>query len=135
LLFKRDWLSSSPQMFLVHYQMWLESSFRLPEQVAVLFHYIVFNAVNCGLFFLPLTVPLIVLLLNGAPPSRRLDRRRPAAEGVAKAPRTPALLWLLAVIAALIAWRTFYLASNGYFVPYSALSLFSDILPGPVFVD
>ena len=61
LLFKREWLSGSQQMFLVHYQMWLESTFRLPEQVAVLSHYLDFNAVNAAIFFLPLTLPLLAI--------------------------------------------------------------------------
>lgn len=112
LLFRREWLSSSPQMFLVHYQMWLESSFRLPQQISVLSHYIAFNALNCGLFFLPLTVPLITMR----------SRSRVA-------------LALLGVVAALFAWRTAFLARNGYWVPYSAQTIFSDILQGPVFVD
>jgi hypothetical protein len=112
LLFKREWLSGSPAMFRVHYQMWLESSFRLPEQVSVLYHYIVFNAVNCVLFFLPLTVPLVMIR------SRSWPRRA-----------------LLAIITVLVAYRTVYLAWNGYYVPYSARNVFSDILPGPVFID
>ena len=32
LLFRREWLSGSPQMFVVHYHMWLESSFGLLDQ-------------------------------------------------------------------------------------------------------
>jgi hypothetical protein len=112
LLWKREWLSGSPQMFKVHYQVWLESSFRLPEQISLLFHYIVFNAVNAGLFFLPLTLPLVAIRN-----------------------RSRAALALLGGIAVLIAWRVAWLAWNGYFVPYVARNLFSDILPGPIFFD
>src|SRR5207244_9276188 len=112
LLWKRDWLSSSPQMFKVHYQVWLESSFRLPEQISMLFDYIAFNAVNSGMFFLPLTLPLVAIRN-----------------------RSRAALALLGGMAALIAGRTAYLAWNGYFIPYSAANLFSDILLGPVFFD
>lgn len=112
LLWKREWLSSSPQMFKVHYQVWLESSFRLPEQISMFFDYVAFNAVNSGLFFLPLTLPLIAIRN-----------------------RSRAALALLGGIAALIAGRTAYLAWNGYFIPYSSSNLFSDILPGPVFFD
>ncbi len=98
-------------MFVVHYHMWLESSFGLLDQVALLFHYIGFNAVNCAIFFLPLTLPLLMY--------RHRSRRA---------------LWLLAGIAVLLGFRTGWLAWNGYLVPYSARN-FSDILPGPLFID
>ena len=110
--FKRDWLSGSPALFAVHYHMWLESSFRLPEQVSVLFHYIAFNAVNCAVFFLPLTAALVAF--------RRRSR--------------PALL-LLGAIALILGLRTAYLAWNGYWIPYTSHRLFSDILPGQIFID
>ena len=109
---KPGWLSGSPDMMALHYHVWEESSFRLPEQIATLFHYVTFTAINCAIFFLPLTVPLIAM--------RRRSR--------------PALL-LLAAIAALFVYRMTYLAWNGYLVPYTSDHLFSDILPGQVFFD
>jgi len=110
--FKRDWLTGSTAMFVVHYHMWLESSFRLSEQVSVLLHYIGFNAIDCALFFLPLTIPLVTMRT-----------------------RSKRMLVALAVIAVLVIVRTTHLAMNGYLVPYSAVHLFSDIFPGPIFFD
>jgi hypothetical protein len=109
LLLRPEWLTGAPKMLRVHYHMWLESSFRLPEQVAVLDHYTVFNAQNCALFFLPLTVGLLWL-----------------------APRSRAVL---GVIAAIIGWRIIDLAHIGHLVPYNAPHLDSDILPGNVWID
>jgi hypothetical protein len=111
LLFRREWLSGSPEMFVVHYHMWLESSFRLPDLLSVFWHYIGFNAINCAVFFLPLTLPLVVL--------------RHRSRGA---------LVLLTAIVLLLGFRTAWLAWNGYLVPYSAVN-FSDILPGPLFID
>ena len=111
-VFKRDWLTGSPQMFVVHYHMWLESTFRFAEQVSTLLHYIGFNAIDCALFFLPLTLSLVTLRTRSKP-----------------------MLAALAVIAVLVVFRTTWLAMNGYLVPYFAVNLFSDILPGPVFFD
>src|SRR5438270_10332098 len=70
LIFKRDWLAGSPDEFAVHYRVWTESTFRLPEQIAVFDHYATFNAQNCGLFFLPLVAPLALLFVKSA---RRTD--------------------------------------------------------------
>jgi hypothetical protein len=111
MLFKRDWLAGSPEMFGWHYHLWGEETFRLPEQVSTLYHYVVFNAQNTALFFLPLTLPLVALL-------RSMSRR--AAIG-------------LAVIAILVAGRIAALASAGYLLPYNGK--YSDILPGNLFVN
>jgi len=110
--FKRDWLTGSTQMFVVHYHMWLESSFRLFEAVSVLLHYVGFNAIDCALCFLPLALSLVLLRSRSKP-----------------------MLAALAFIALLLAIRTTYLGMNGYLIPYSAKNLFSDILPGPVVFD
>ena len=61
-VFKRDWLAGSPAMFATHYHVWTEETFRLPEQISTLLRYVMFNAQNCALFFLPLTLPLLALL-------------------------------------------------------------------------
>jgi len=101
LLWKRDWLSSSPQMFAVHYHVWLESSFRLPEQISLLFHYIAFNAINCGVLFLPLTLPLLAIRT-----------------------RSRAALALLGGIAVLIGWRcTFKRTYSSYACPIASRRL------------
>jgi hypothetical protein len=109
--FKRDWLAGSPQMFAMHYHMLGESTFRLPEQIALVYHYVVFNALNCGLFFLPLTLPLM---------TRKASQRSAA---------------LVAVLAAVILVRVFTLGFAGYWMPYSASHQYSDILPGPIVID
>ena len=114
LLFKRDWISGSPEMFALHYQMWGETTFRLPEQIAVIVHYTIFNAINCSIFFLPLVLPLVV--------SARVPSSRARAIGVA-------------AIAALVVWRVADLATSGFLVPYTSRAQFSDILPGAVFFD
>ena len=51
-----DWLSGSPREFRLHYKMWGEETFRLPQQVELIFHYLFFNAQTTALFFLPLTL-------------------------------------------------------------------------------
>jgi len=109
--FKRDWLAGSPQMFATHYHMLEESSFRLPEQIALVYHYVVFNALNCAIFFAALTLPLVM---------RKSSERSAIA---------------LAAVAALILVRVILLGTAGYWMPYSAAHLYSDILPGPIVFD
>jgi len=109
--FKREWLAGSPQMFAIHYHMLGESSFRLPEQIALVYHYVIFNALNCGIFFLPLTLPLM---------TRKASQRS---------------AMLLAAIAAVILIRVVTLGSAGYWMPYSSSHQYSDILPGPIVFD
>jgi len=110
-LFKRDWLAGSPQMFAIHYHMLGESSFRLPEQIALVYHYVVFNALNCGIFFLPLTFALM---------TRKASQRS---------------AMLLAAVAAVILIRVITLGSAGYWMPYASRFQYSDILPGPIVFD
>jgi hypothetical protein len=112
-LFRRAWLSGTPEMFAVHYQMWGESSFRLPQQLRVITDYLVFNAQNCGLFFLPLTLPLLAW-------RPRFSRRG----------------WLLVgLLAAVVIGRVAILAAEGYLIPYSGNDPSSDILPGNLLFD
>lgn len=54
-----EWLSGNRDMFAVHARMWTESSFRLPQQARVVTDYMLFNAQNCALMFLPLSLPLL----------------------------------------------------------------------------
>ena len=56
LVTRPDWLSGSQREFQLHYKMWGEETFRLPQQVALIFHYIFFNAQLSALFFLPLAL-------------------------------------------------------------------------------
>jgi hypothetical protein len=58
-LLRPEWLSGNREMFAVHAQMWTESTFRLPQQLRVITDYVLFNAQNSALFFLPLTLPLL----------------------------------------------------------------------------
>ena len=109
--FKRDWLAGSPQMFAIHYHMLGESSFRLPEQIALVYHYVIFNALNCAIFFLPITLPLL---------TRKASQRS---------------AMLVAAIAAIILVRVFTLGFADYWMPYASNHQYSDILPGPIVFD
>jgi dolichyl-phosphate-mannose-protein mannosyltransferase len=111
MLFKRDWLAGSPSMFATHYHLWGEATFRLPQQISTLYDYIVFNAQNAALFFLPLTLPLVLLL-------RRMPRRAAI---------------LLAVITLLVGVRIADLAAAGHLFPYNGKDM--DVLPGNLFID
>jgi hypothetical protein len=111
--FKRDWLAGSPAMFATHFHVWTESTFRLPDQISMLFRYVLFNAQNSALFFLPLTLPLLAGL-------RGLRRRDVIA---------------LTAISAVVAWRVIDLGVAGYLVPYDSAHLYSDILPGNLFIN
>jgi Dolichyl-phosphate-mannose-protein mannosyltransferase len=113
LAFKRDWLAGSPAMFATHFHVWTESTYRLPDQISALFRYVLFNAQNSAMFFLPLTLPLIACL--------RGLRRRDAI--------------LLAAISVVVAWRAIDLGLAGYLVPYDSAHLYSDILPGNLFIN
>ena len=61
LIFRRDWLAGAPVEFSAHFRMWRESSFRLPQQLEVAFHYGDFNIRNAALFFLPLVAPIALV--------------------------------------------------------------------------
>ncbi len=111
--FKRDWLAGTPAMLTAHYHVWLESTFRLPDQVTTLFRYVAFNAQNCAVFFLPLTLPLLAPL--------RGIRRREAM--------------VLTGIAVVLALRALELGLGGYFMPYHSTHLYSEIQPGNLFIN
>ncbi|HEV7427753.1 MAG TPA: glycosyltransferase family 39 protein [Thermoanaerobaculia bacterium] len=113
LIFKREWLSGSPQEFAVHFRVWTESTFRLPEQIAVFDHYATFNAQNCALFFLPLVAPLL-LLFRGA---RRTD------------------FAIVGVLALLLFARVQSLIAIGLPMPYFVSRYCCDIFAGNIFVD
>jgi hypothetical protein len=113
LFFRREWLAGSPAMFATHYHMWQEATFRLEDQVATLDHYVIFNVQNTAFFFLPLVLPLLILL-------RPLSRRAAI---------------VLGILTLIIGWRVGSLAYHGRLVPYHAAHLDSDILPGNLFVD
>ena len=51
-----DWLAASPEEFNRSTHMWHESSFRLPQQVALIYHYFFFTLHNTALFLAPLVV-------------------------------------------------------------------------------
>ena len=104
--FKRAWISGSPEEFAVHYRMWGESSFRLPQQIEVAYHWFVFNAQNSALFFLPLVAPLAFV------------KRR----------------WWPGIAAGiLILWRVQALISAGHPMPYSSNPFCCDIFAGNIF--
>lgn len=113
LVFKRDWLAGSPAMFAAHYQVWGESTYRVADQGATLFRYVLFNAQNAALFFLPLTLPLL---------SKLRGMRRGQAV-------------LLGAVAVVVAGRVLELGLAGYLVPYNSAHLYSEILPGNLFIN
>jgi hypothetical protein len=111
LFFKRDWLSGSPEEFAVHYRMWGESSFRLPQQLEVAYHWFVFNAQNSALFFLPLVAPLAFVR------------------------RSRAQLAILAAVTLLIFARVQSLISAGHPMPYFSNPFCCDIFGGNILVN
>jgi hypothetical protein len=113
LLFKREWMSGSPEEFAVHFKVWTEPTFRLPEQIAEFDHYATFNAQNSALFFLPLVAPL-VLLFRGA---RRTD------------------FAIAGAFAALLLLRVQSLIAIGLPMPYFVSRYCCDIFAGNIFVD
>ena len=114
LLLKREWLAGSPQEFANHFKMWRESTFRLPEQIAVFDHYATFNAQNCALFFLPLVAPLALVFIRSA---RRND------------------FVIASVIALLFVARVQSLIALGLTMPYFVSPYCCDIFAGNIFAD
>jgi hypothetical protein len=112
LLFKREWLSGSPQEFAVHFRVWTESTFRLPEQIAAFDHYATFNAQNSALFFLPLVLPLVLLF------------RRTRTDFV-----------IAGAFAALLLLRVQSLIAISLPMPYFVSRYCCDIFAGNIFVD
>jgi hypothetical protein len=102
-----EWLSGSPAQFAEHYKMWHESSFRLPQMIAIAYHYAVFNAQNCGLFFLPLIAVAAFAV-----------RKRAAA-----------------IAALVILFRVQHLVNRGLAMPYFAFAPGEDILQGNILMN
>src|SRR4051812_12567590 len=97
-LFRRQWLTGSPEELNNHFRMWTESTFRTPEQVAVVTDYATWNAQNTALFFLPLSLPLLIA-------RRRWSRGEMAFAGVIAIP---------------IVARVYHAVSRGFPMPYFA---------------
>ncbi|HJT18088.1 MAG TPA: glycosyltransferase family 39 protein [Thermoanaerobaculia bacterium] len=106
-LVRGEWLSGSPSEFASQYKMWHETSFRLPQQIGLLYHYSVFNAQNIGLFFLPLI----------------------AAAAFAARKR------LFAIAAIVILLRVQHLINIGIAMPYFAFAPGEDILQGNILTN
>lgn len=110
-LIRPEWLSGSPSEFASHYKVWHEASFRLPDMIALAYHYVVFNIQNVSLFFLPLVAPLIFL----ARKHRNIE-------------------WMIAA-GIVILWRVQHLVNIGIAMPYFAIASQEDILQGNVFMN
>ena len=113
-LLKPGWLSGSPAEFAVHYEVWTESTFRLPEQIEVFDHYATFNAQNCALFFLPLVAPLAVLFARR---SRRID------------------YVIGGILTVVLLYRVQSLIAIGLPMPYFISRYCCDVFAGNIFVD
>jgi hypothetical protein len=113
-LLKPGWLTGSMAEFAVHFRMWTESTFRLPEQIAVFDHYATFNAQNCALFFLPLAAPLAIVF---ARTWRRSD------------------LAIAGVLTVILFARVQSLLSDGIAMPYFVSPYCCDIFAGNIFAD
>jgi hypothetical protein len=109
--FRREWLTGSPEELSNHFRMWTEATFRAPEQVAVVADYTTWNAQNAALFFLPLS---LILLLA----------RRGWSRGEAL---------LSAVIAIPILLRVNAAISLGVPMPYFALA--GNFIPGNILTN
>ncbi len=108
------WLTGSMAEFAVHFKMWTEATFRLPEQIAVFDHYATFNAQNCALFFLPLVAPLAIVFARN---SRRLD------------------FVIAGVLTVVLFARVQSLVSGGLAMPYFASPYCCDVFAGNIFAD
>jgi hypothetical protein len=113
-LLKPEWLTGSMSEFAVHFRMWTEATFRLPEQIAVFDHYATFNAQNCALFFLPLVVPLAIVFARN---SRRLD------------------FAIAGVLTVVLFARVQSLVSGGMAMPYFISPYCCDVFAGNIFAD
>jgi hypothetical protein len=113
-LLKPGWLSGSPAEFAVHYKVWTESTFRLPEQIEVFDHYATFNAQNCALFFLPLVAPLAVVFARN---SRRID------------------YVIAGILTVVLLFRVQSLIAIGLPMPYFISRYCCDVFAGNIFVD
>jgi hypothetical protein len=109
-----EWLTGSPAEFAVHFRMWTESTFRLPEQIAVFDHYATFNAQNCALFFLPLVVPLALVFVDNR---RRID------------------FVIAALLAVVLFVRVQSLVAAGLPMPYFVSPYCCDVFAGNIFAD
>ena len=113
-LLRREWLAGSPAEFANHFRMWTESTFRLPEQIAVFDHYATFNAQNCALFLLPLVAPLVLVFARSA---RRID------------------VVIAGVLAIVLFVRVQSLIAVGLPMPYFTSSYCCDVFAGNIFAD
>jgi hypothetical protein len=111
LLFEREWLAGSVIEFANHFKMWRESSFRLPEQISIFYHYTVFNIQSAALFLLPLTAALV--------PGRKSLRE----------------IVCLAGVVVLLLIRVQSLINMGHPLPYFSSPYCCDILAGNTLVD
>jgi hypothetical protein len=109
-----EWLTGSMKEFAVHFKMWTESTFRLPEQIAVFDHYATFNAQNCALFFLPLVAPLAIVFSRNA---RKAD------------------LAIAGVLTGVLLVRVQSLVAGGMPMPYFVSPYCCDIFAGNIFAD
>jgi hypothetical protein len=111
---RRDLLLASPGEFHSLIQMWSEATFRLPEQIALVRHYVVFTLQNGALFSLGLVLPAAILL-----------SRRPK--------RWDAIVLSIGVV--VILGTMMELVHNGSPIPFYSKRLCCDLLYSNVFMN
>ena len=109
-----EWLTASTREFRTHYDMWSQSNFGLFEQTSMAYHYIWFQVCYSTLFFLPLTLPLFLLV----------KRTTPRASVI-----------VVSLIAVALLARSVSLVLSGYTLPFTNTAYHSDIIAGQTLTD
>jgi hypothetical protein len=113
-LLRRDWLMGSPGEFQGLYKFWGEETFRLPQQIGLVYHYFLYTLQISALAFLPLAVGVCFAL--------RFARTRLNLIGLGAA-------------TAAASYGMYELVSNGLPFPYYAKRSCCDLLPGNIFMN
>jgi len=111
---KREWLIASAGEFHSLYQMWSEATFRLPEQIALVRHYVVYTIQHGAMFGLALVIPAALLL-------KRKPKRWDAG--------------VLSISAVVIIGTMFELVAHATPLPFYAKRLCCDLLQGNILMN
>ena len=111
---KREWLLASAGEFHSLYQMWSEATFRLPEQIAMVRHYVVYTIQHGAIFGMALVVPASLLL-------KRKPKRWDAG--------------VLSISAVVILGTMFELVAHATPLPFYGKRLCCDLLQGNILMN